>query len=234
MEAAVDSSKRRQKIAVCLAEGHPLAAHYIGMILECRPALEVVQCGDMFPDEAVLQKRPSLLVIDANELPVPLAVYLRTVRRGFTDGQILVIGKPIPAEEMCRLLFLGVGGFVTYDKVEEQVCAAVDALLGGHVWIPPEVLERYVRLSSRLANQKGGGHGLFTPRESVTLGLLQRRLSNKEIGCILGISERTVRFHLQNIFGKLGVRDRYSVAALAGHGDLVEMRLTGRTDVLGT
>lgn len=49
---------------------------------------------------------------------------------------------------------------------------------------------------------------LFTRRESEVLQLLQQGLSNKQIAMALGITERTVEFHLSNIFTKLGVNSR--------------------------
>ena len=49
---------------------------------------------------------------------------------------------------------------------------------------------------------------LFTERETEVLRLLQQGLSNKQIAMALGITERTVEFHLSNIFTKLGVNSR--------------------------
>src|SRR2546427_4218605 len=53
-------------------------------------------------------------------------------------------------------------------------------------------------------------------RSSQVLQLALRHLSNKEIAGILGISERTVKFHVSNIFGKLQVDDRQSLPAAIG------------------
>jgi DNA-binding NarL/FixJ family response regulator len=68
--------------------------------------------------------------------------------------------------------------------------------------------------ASRILHRRSGSQN-FTQREKLVVDLLQHRLSNKEIGTVLKISERTVRFHLANIFSKLGVNDRYSVVDLA-------------------
>jgi DNA-binding NarL/FixJ family response regulator len=144
-----------------------------------------------------------------------LVPYLRTVRIAFGEAQILVIGKRVPDEELCLLLLHGVRGFVDYDKVEREICAAVDSLFTGHMWYPMQVLERFASLSRAAPAERRGRHGGLSPRETEVIGLLQRRLSNKEIGSALGISERTVRFHLHSIFEKLGVQDRYSVLELA-------------------
>jgi DNA-binding CsgD family transcriptional regulator len=65
--------------------------------------------------------------------------------------------------------------------------------------------------------------GVLTPQESIILSLLSRNLSNKEIGNRLRISERTVKFHLTNMFDKLGVRSRHALARFA-------MSLPGATE----
>jgi DNA-binding NarL/FixJ family response regulator len=113
---------------------------------------------------------------------------------------------------MCHLLFHGVRGFVSYEKVEEEICAAVDAVVRGHIWFSSQVLERYVMLSSARDKRIMRSRGHLSARETEIAGLLQHRLSDKEIGSTLGITTRTVRFHLQNIFGKLAVHDRQAVA----------------------
>ena len=55
----------------------------------------------------------------------------------------------------------------------------------------------------------------FTPREADVVAMVSAGLSNKELGNKLGISERTVKFHVANIFAKLGAHDRQSAAELA-------------------
>ena len=53
----------------------------------------------------------------------------------------------------------------------------------------------------------------LTPREREVMEFLLRRLSNKEIAEILGISERTVKFHVGNILNKLHVNSRQELSA---------------------
>ncbi|SFS89840.1 response regulator transcription factor [Saccharopolyspora flava] len=60
----------------------------------------------------------------------------------------------------------------------------------------------------------------LTKREKEVLDHLARGRSNRQIGRALGISERTVKNHLRNIFTKLGVGDRTSAVVKAlGHHD---------------
>jgi DNA-binding NarL/FixJ family response regulator len=88
-----------------------------------------------------------------------------------------------------------------------------------------EVLEEFTEQASKLSQTEGHGGRLFTPAEQRILGLLQLRLSNKEAAAKMGISERTVKFHVGNIFTKVGVHDRYSLLDIlkagkpGGHAD---------------
>lgn len=199
---------------VYVVEPHPIAALHLVAILKRNPGLEVALCELSLRGQPSSRIKPSILVIDADALPFPFVPFLRTVRAAFGDLPILALAGPASEDDLCRLLIQGVKGFVAYDKVEEEICAAVRNLLKGHTWFRPQVLDRYAALSSALGKQARLEHGMLSARESEVLGLLQRRLSNKEIGSALGITERTVRFHLHNAFQKLGVHDRYSAMEL--------------------
>jgi DNA-binding NarL/FixJ family response regulator len=65
----------------------------------------------------------------------------------------------------------------------------------------------------------------LTPRELDVIRLVAEGLSNKEIGQLLAISPRTVNFHLDNLFAKLGVRSRTEAAILALRQGWVERKL---------
>ncbi len=55
----------------------------------------------------------------------------------------------------------------------------------------------------------------FSPREHGVLSLAAQGLTNKEIAYRLGISERTVQFHMNSLFNKTGTQSRTEVVALA-------------------
>ncbi len=127
-------------------------------------------------------------------------------------ARTILLDRQRPPRELCSLLLLGIQGFVPYNEVETSLSRAIYTVSQGHMWIPSEVLEQYVRDSNSTARIKPNGHRSLTCREKHIVELLHRRLSNKEISSIAGISESTVKFHLSNIFTKLAVYDRYSVA----------------------
>lgn len=64
-------------------------------------------------------------------------------------------------------------------------------------------------------------HATLTPREAEVLALLAQGRSNKEIAAELSIAETTVKTHVSNILGKLGLQDRTQAAVYAVKRGLV-------------
>jgi LuxR family maltose regulon positive regulatory protein len=63
-------------------------------------------------------------------------------------------------------------------------------------------------LSAASSDSRPTSSGLLSEREQEILGLLNHGLANKEIARSIGLSEPTVKFHLKNLYGKLGVHSR--------------------------
>jgi DNA-binding NarL/FixJ family response regulator len=109
---------------------------------------------------------------------------------------------------------------VPYGEVEGRLGAAIRAIRDGRLWVRAEILEEFAEQASKLSKTQRRGGRLFTTAEERALGFLRLRLSNKEIASKMEIGERTVKFHLQNIFTELGVHDRYSVIEMLKAGKL--------------
>lgn len=96
----------------------------------------------------------------------------------------------------------------------------------------PHFHESYLRISGASARGPQLEHrplaqagGEFTQRERDVLQWLALGKTNWEIGMILGISERTVKFHLNNVFQKLGVANRAQAVLQANRLGLIENTL---------
>jgi DNA-binding NarL/FixJ family response regulator len=73
-----------------------------------------------------------------------------------------------------------------------------------HIKIPLKILPPEIPLEAL-------GMPALTPRELETLPLIVAGKCNKEIGCALGISERTVKFHVSSLLGKFHVTSRWEL-----------------------
>jgi len=92
---------------------------------------------------------------------------------------------------------------------------ALRAISEGDAWFAPKLLTEFSDDSRPFRPGDAPDQRrqeTLTPREETIVGLIKRRLGNREIAEALKISESTVKFHLSNIFRKLGVRDRHSAA----------------------
>jgi DNA-binding NarL/FixJ family response regulator len=118
-------------------------------------------------------------------------------------------------EELLRLVLQGVRGFISYNTARSELPRAIRVVAEGHLWINRAILDKLPDYRQSLSVGRNDSRPRLTPREGAFVDMLQQRLSNKEIASKLAISERTVKFHLKNLFTKLGVHDRYSAADLA-------------------
>jgi DNA-binding NarL/FixJ family response regulator len=206
----------KQTIPVWLIEPHPLAARHLGLILKSNPLFRVdsydAQSDRINPRRA----SSSVLVIDKDTAVGSLEAHLEFLRPRFVEMRILVIGPSIGEQELFRLLMSGIHGFVSYDDAPKKLSSAIKTIWHGRLWVKPEELERFATYASTLESQKHKTRSKLTPREKLVFNFLHREISNKEIATKLDIAERTVRFHLSNIFAKLGVHDRHSAMQLAG------------------
>ena len=88
----------------------------------------------------------------------------------------------------------------------EAISAAIDVAAGGGFTVHPALL-RQLRRSEPIPQQRRRGHDL-TERERTVLDMLARGFETRQIVRRLGVSESTVRTHVQNILAKLGVHSR--------------------------
>ncbi len=150
-----------------------------------------------------------ILVVDEKILGPEYRQTFRILRARLPGAKLSVLGEKAPQGEGCELL-RGIQGFVLYGSAKDQLAPALRAVSNGHLWLPHAVVECFAQLAARDAESIKGVP--FTRRETQVLGLLTDKLSNKEIAGKLRITERTVKFHVVNVFDKLGVHDRSSAA----------------------
>ena len=86
----------------------------------------------------------------------------------------------------------------------------------GSVWAPRRVLSMFIeRVSASPGRIFPAGRVTFTDREKEVLELLVVGRSNKEVGAVLGIEERTVKAHVAKLMRKVGVQNRIALSVHA-------------------
>ncbi len=143
---------------------------------------------------------------------------------------IIVLLRGPPAEgATSRLLTAGVRGVLPEDATSEEISAAIEAAAAGLVVLPPEQLGELARPRAAAPTTQRFGvprsslarPPALTPREQEILAMLAEGLPNKGIAVRLGISEHTVKTHLEAIFDKLGASTRAEAVARAVRSGLL-------------
>ncbi len=135
-------------------------------------------------------------------------------------GVVLLSSEPVPAPLVLRAVESGISAYLTKRDGPAELRRAIEAALSqDFVMLPRRLLAeatvRRAHVTASLDEARGAGRLHLTRRELVLLSLAAASHSNREISQILWVTEQTVRFHLGNIFRKLGVTTRADAVAAA-------------------
>jgi DNA-binding NarL/FixJ family response regulator len=135
---------------------------------------------------------------------------------------VVLVSSRVPQAAIAAMLRAGARGVLPDDATGDEIAAAIDAAAAGLVVVPPELVSDLVGVPA----ERSDGAGLagaparpapaapaLTPREREVLSMLAEGLPNKLIAARLGISEHTVKTHLEAIFDKLGASTRAEAVA---------------------
>ena len=131
-------------------------------------------------------------------------------------AKIIVLAEHAGDAEISRALKKGALGYICKDVEPGELLNAIRTVAAGRKFIPAEI--------AAVLSQHVGSEEL-TATETNVLRMIVGGMSNKEIAYALDISENTVKTHVQNIFGKIGVSDRTSAATTAIKRGLVRTDL---------
>ena len=164
--------------------------------------------------ELYRQHRPDVVLMDLR-MPVMGGVEAITaLRREFPASRVIVLTTYDGDEDIYRSLQAGALGYLLKDMFFEELESAIRTVHAGGRRIPGVVAER-------LAGRMGGSD--LTGRELEVLQQIVRGGSNKEIAAALGISEATVKSHVNNILNKLDAADRTQAATKALQRGIVHL-----------
>ena len=131
-------------------------------------------------------------------------------------AKVIVLAEHVGDAEISKALKKGAAGYICKDVSPDELVDAIRTVAAGRKYIPDDI--------ARVLSENIGKEEL-TPAESNVLRMIVGGMSNKEIAFALDVSENTVKTHVSNIFGKIGVSDRTSAAGVAIKRGLVRVDL---------
>jgi DNA-binding NarL/FixJ family response regulator len=192
---------------VCTLGQNCLVNLYLMERLRQDPSIGCVGLEDLM-ESALSVTNLVIFLLDISDMAVPLTKCIQTLGKRFSSGRFLIVSKGLSADQISGLLALGVDGFMEYEDVQEHLTTAIHEINAGSTWCSPALakVERSVLMD--LARKHNRDRSVLTCREFDIVQLVRNRMTNKEVACLLGIEESTVKFHLGNIFGKLNISTR--------------------------
>ena len=172
--------------------------------------------------EAVARVAPDAVLMDMQMPVLDGVAATRDIRAKHPNTQVIVLTTFDDDEYVFEGLRAGAVGYLLKDVTSDRLAEAIRSAARGESFLEPSVAAKVVAEFTRLADapllRERANHTLVEPlsnREFEILHLVATGASNKEIAATLVIAEGTVKNHVTNILGKLGVRDR-AQAALKG------------------
>ena len=211
-------------LRVVIADDQPMMRAGFKAVLEATGDIEVVgEAGN--GEEAVqvvTERAPDVVLMD---IRMPVMDGIEATRR-LPRQKVLILTTFGVDDYIIAALRAGASGFLLKDAPTAKVVEAVRAVAAGDAVLSPAVtrqlLDQVGRRLPAAVSQEPEGLAQLTEREREVLRMLAAGLTNAEIAAALVVSETTVKSHVSNLLGKLGLRDRVQAVIYAYETRLIE------------
>ena len=204
---------------VVIADDHRLILDGIKRVLEADGGFEVV--GETQSGTQVLplvsRTNPDLVLLDLRMPNMDGLACLDEIRRRHPTVKVVMLSATSSPELIDTALRRGARPFIRKTVQPDDVPSTIRQALEGNVFSPAATTERDDAIGAKAAG--------LTDRETTILRALARGSSNEEIAKELWVAQQTVKFHLTNIYRKLGVKNRTEATRYAYQQGLVESPL---------
>ena len=207
---------QRLPIRILLADDHFVVRMGLSTLINTQDDMSVV--GEAANGKQAVEMfralRPDVTLMDLRMPEMNGVEAIIAIRAQEPDARIIVLTTYDGDEDIYRAFQAGARAYLLKDMHHDDLLGALKAVHQGQRFIPPAIANR---LAERIPRSE------LTTRELEVLKLIVKGMSNREIAATLFITEGTVKIHVNNLLGKLGVSDRTKAATTALQRGLVHL-----------
>ncbi|MEU6931186.1 response regulator transcription factor [Streptomyces sp. NPDC046385] len=212
------------RIRVLVVDDHRVFAESLAAALAAEPDVDVIAAGS---GPAALRcldrgagegRRFDVMLVDADLGGGDGIALVAGVREGRPGLRSVVLAEKDDAQRAALALQAGAWGWVAKDCSLQRLLAVVRGVLRDETHLPPALLTGVLRELTEARKHRTESERLvesLTPREREVLRCMVAGLGRKAVAERLFLSPHTVRTHMQNVLGKLGVHSTLAAVALA-------------------
>ena len=199
-------------IRVAIADDHRVVRVGLQQLLATFDDVELAGSAEGGETAVALceEQRPDVLLLDLSMPDLDGVEVTRRLVGGGSETRIVVFTSFSDRERIVQALDAGAIGYLLKDAEPDQIHEAIRAAARGEAPLAPKAAAALLAERSTRPPEVE-----LTAREREVLSLVVAGLANKQIARRLGISEKTVKGHLTNLFQRIGVADRTQAALWA-------------------
>jgi NarL family two-component system response regulator LiaR len=206
---------------VLIVDDHIVVRRGIQMFLDTDPLIQIAGEAENGRDAIRKAKalQPDVILMDLVMPNSDGIEAIAKIKRLIPDVKIIVLTTFGDEPRARAAMKGGADGYLLKDADGEALLQAIHGVQRGDMPIHPSVAPHLIR--NHTESHGTGGIGNLTEREKQVLRLVAQGLSNKAIAEALNLSPGTVKVHVSNIIGKLGVSSRTEACVLALRSGLI-------------
>lgn len=199
-------------VSVLIVDDHAIIRKGLSDLFGARPEFEVVGTASDGLDAVrrASESRPDVVLMDLSMPGIDGVEATRQVLHASPESKVVILTSFTEADRITQAVAAGAIGYLLKDAEPDALVAGVRSAAAGDAPFDARAARALLptHAKPRVEDQ-------LTPREIEILKLVTTGLPNKSIARQLGISEKTVKTHLTNVFATIGVADRTSAAIWA-------------------
>jgi NarL family two-component system response regulator LiaR len=211
-------------IRVLLVDDHEMVRIGLAAVLGTEEGIEVVGEAGNGADCLRLAReyKPDVVLMDLVMEGMDGIETTRRLMEEMPDCKVIVLTSYLDDEKMYPVIEAGAFSYLLKTSRASEIADAIRAAARGQSVLESQVASKMMSRLRRPAESKPLPHEELTEREMEVLQLIAQGKSNQEVADELFIGVKTVKYHLTNLFSKLGVEDRTQAAIYAHRHGLVK------------